>query len=131
MAEGVPIGDVLDEYARIITLGYDVIAFNARFDAKIMRGEFRRLGRDDLFAKTRNWCAMYAAKDFGVINPRRKSSPPSLLTCCEHFGITVEPKPHDARHGARACLNVVKALRAGGVLPEPAIHYAKEKPEAA
>jgi DNA polymerase III epsilon subunit-like protein len=129
-AAGVPIGAVLDEYARIIGLDYGIIAFNARFDAKILRGEFRRAGRDDLFERTRNWCAMYAAKDFGVINARRKGFPPSLLTCCEHFGIEVEPKPHDARHGVRACLRVVRELRAGGVEPEPAVHYAKEKAEA-
>lgn len=131
LADGVPIAAVLDAYERIIADGHDIIAFNARFDAKIMRGELRRAGRDDLFAKTRNWCAMYAAKGHGVVNPKGRNRPPSLATCCEHFGIAIEPKPHNAIFGARACLEVVRAMRAGGVLIEPAIHYASEKPEAA
>jgi hypothetical protein len=54
-------------YCAAIDEGRVVVAYNAHHDLKIMRGELRRAGRDDLFAKTRNICAMRAfAKAFHV-----------------------------------------------------------------
>lgn len=48
-AEGVPVGDVLDLYTNAISDERVVVAFNAQFDTKMMRGELRRAARPDLF----------------------------------------------------------------------------------
>lgn len=130
-AEGVPIERVLDFYAGLIEAGHGIIAYGAQFDCKILRGELRRAGRDDLFAQTRNWCAMRETRGMKIKKTNGKGGQPRLEDVCVHFGIEVEPKPHDARHGARACLAVVRALVAGGTVIKPAVHYAKNHPREA
>ncbi len=52
LAGGNPVSQVLDFYEACIRDGYHMAAYNAQFDGKMMRGEYRRAGRDDLFEIT-------------------------------------------------------------------------------
>lgn len=142
IAEGVPVTVVLEAYEKLIADGYAIIAYNAQHDTKTMRAELRRRYRAehpgeeevpagvDLFAQTRNWCAMRACMAAKVKNLGGRGWP-KLEHACVHFGIEPEPKPHGAVAGARKCFEVVQALRRIGTEPDPKIHPAKEKPEAA
>lgn len=56
--KGIPIAEILDVYEAAIAAGATVVAHNAQFDCKMMRGAFRRAGRDDLFEKTKQYCTM-------------------------------------------------------------------------
>ena len=129
-AEGVPLLDALCVYTGAVHEGYVIVAFNAQFDTKVMRGELRRSGYPDLFEETPNICAMRASKSLGV----EKSGPkkggfPRLTDVYRHFfGRELESR-HTAIADALACLEVFRELKKLGVLPEPAVHYAKEKPE--
>lgn len=125
---GIPVSDVLDAYEDAIVAGHPIGAFNAQFDTKVMRGEFRRAGRDDHFERTPNVCAMRAAAKV-VPMTGRKGGPRmiSLANACAHFGIHNE-NPHEELSDALACLEIMRALRRMGALPEPAVHFAKNRP---
>ena len=124
---GVPIAEVLDEYARRIEAGYTMVAFNAQFDLKMMRAEMRRAGRDDLFERTKNVCVMRPLTSILRIPGRYGFKWPNLAEACAHFGI-VNAKAHDAVGDAWAALEVMRHLHRDGLLPEPAVHYAKQRP---
>lgn len=62
--QGIPIGIVLDFYQQSIAQGYGIVAYGAQFDCKLMRGELRRAGLDDMFYETRNVCLMREARPF-------------------------------------------------------------------
>lgn len=121
---GVDISEVLHAYETAVLDGSIIGAFNAQFDTKVMRGELRRAGRDDLFERTPNVCAMRAAA--AVIPGKGRFV--SLKHACGYFGIE-NVSPHDASSDAMACLEVMRALLRGGALPEPKIAYAKTRPE--
>lgn len=128
LANGHPIGEVLDIYEGAIVGGYTFGAFNAQYDTKVMRGEFRRAGREDHFERTPNVCAMRAAAKVIPRQGRKGGSwMVSLANACEFFGI-VNIAPHEASADAMACLEIMRALRRMGALPEAAIHYAKNRP---
>ena len=64
MANGRPVAEALELYESAVREGYVFAAFNAQFDTKVMRAEFRRAGKDDLFEKVKNVCIM--KKSVGV-----------------------------------------------------------------
>ena len=127
---GVPIAGVLDSYVAVIKAGYVLVAFNAQFDAKMMRAELRRAGRDDLFTETPNICVMRACTDI-VQAPSKNGRGfkfPKLAEACAHFGIA-NARQHDAMGDAHAAHDILMRLIELGALPEPAVHLAKVKPE--
>lgn len=123
MADGKPAAEVVAVYAHAIREGYHVVAHNARHDIKVMRGELRLAGMDDLFMLTKNTCTMQSAMGHVVKEGGRKGFP-KLEDCCAHFGIPKEPKPHGARAGAEACYQVFLKLDALGAMKAPDIHRA-------
>ena len=128
-AEGVPVGDVLDLYTNAISDERVVVAFNAQFDTKMMRGELRRAARPDLFDQTKNICTMRAC-DGIVIKPDGGRGWPKLAHACAHFNIQQQDQ-HTALGDARACLEVFKHLIAIGAAPEPAVHLASTQKDGA
>lgn len=130
MTNGMPIVHVLGIYTKIIESGYAIAAFNAQYDTKIMRGEFRRAGMDDLFEKTPNVCIMRAATPVCKIPAKngRGLKFPKLVEACDHFGITYKEQ-HIAAECALAAMAVMKKLIELDALPEPTVHYAKNRPE--
>lgn len=125
---GVPVTEALEQYVELVDAGYVVVAFSARFDLKIMRGELRRAGWDDRFERTPNICVMRACTDILRL-PKGKFGGykfPKLEEACRHFGI-VNTKTHDALGDASAAYKIFRALHGIGRLPAPAVHYAKER----
>ena len=57
-SEGRPVSEILKFYTALIERGYVIVAFNAQYDTKIMRGEMRRAAVPDLFESTPNVCVM-------------------------------------------------------------------------
>lgn len=123
---GVPVGDVLDQYCRYIDDSYCFAAFNAQFDLKMMRGELRRLEREDRFEDTLNICLMRACTDICCVPSGRGRGFkfPKLSEACDHFGI-VNEAAHDAMGDAQAAYEVLLKLHEIGRLPEAKVHYAK------
>lgn len=130
LANGEDLIGVLATYTNLIMLGYVVASFGAQHDCKIMRGELRRSGMDDLFIQTPNICLMRACHPFKIPKASGKGGWPKLSDACAYFGIEPEPMPHEAINGARCAKGVLLGLVKRGALPKPEVHFAKEKPTA-
>jgi DNA polymerase III subunit epsilon len=133
LAGGNPVAHVLDFYEAQIRAGYHMAAYNAQFDGKMMRGEFRRAGRDDLFELTPNVCLMRAMMSaMKGQRPAGSKGFPKLAEAAAFVGHTIEAPHQDLGRGdARAALAVLRWLHSTEQLPEARIHYAaKGKPEA-
>lgn len=126
-ANGVPVADVLDAYESIVQGGYILVAFNAQFDCKMMRGELRRAGRNDLFDQTPNICVMRAAMALGVKKAGGGRGYPKLTDCAAHLGLVIDDA-HSAKDDTRATLALFRHLHKVGALPEAKIHLAKTPP---
>ena len=127
LAEGVPVAQVLSEYTEAVNSGRVVVAFNAQFDTKVLRGELRRAGIDDRFEKTPNICTMRASTDICRLPGKRGYKFPKLAEACTHFNIKQEAQ-HTSLDDARACAEILRRLVAAGNCPDPIVHFAKEKP---
>lgn len=130
IANGVPVAAALESYAAAIQSGSVVVAFNAQYDTKVMRGEFRRLGWPDLFEQTPNICVMRPMTALCRIpNPNRGGLKfPNLTEALEHFGHAFDGA-HRALNDAEGARIIYRELKARDLLPEARVHYAKEKPE--
>lgn len=71
-AEGRPIAEVLDGFDAMLARATLLVAFNIRFDDKLLRGERRRLGRPDGFGTTPVFCCMRAATPCCKMKPTGK-----------------------------------------------------------
>lgn len=126
---GTPVDLVLDTYSRTVKSGYVMVAFNAQFDCKMMRGELRRAGLPDLFDETPNICAMRAAMALGVKKAGGGRGYPKLTDCAAHLGLVIDDA-HSAKGDTRATLALFRHLHAVGALPEARVHLAKVPPTA-
>lgn len=129
-AEGVPVRDVLEEYSGVVKSGRAIAAFNAQYDTKVMRGELRRAGMDDLFHVTRNICLMRAMTDvcqMPYANGRAGFKFPKLAEALAHIGV-VNAAEHTSGGDADGALQVLLWLRKHQMLPVAGVHLAKRKP---
>ncbi len=126
---GVPVALALNVYSTAILSGRIVVAQNAQFDCKSMRGELRRAGLDDLFERTSNVCTMRSAMklDPKVKKLNGKGGFPGLVDVAAHLRIE-HANNHSALDDARTTVQVAKALKAAGVLLAPDVHRAKNHP---
>lgn len=127
--KGEPVVGVLSTYCNFIDLGYVVGAYNAQFDTKIMRGELRRSGLDDRFTRTPNVCLMRACTNVCKVPAKsgRGFKWPTLAEACKFFGIE-QPAAHSAIGDARSAVSILRELVKRGALPNPEVHFAKERP---
>lgn len=119
---GTSIGNVLDDYVALIQQGYPIIAFNVRFDAKVLRGELRRSGRDDLFTITKNSCVMRGwSAHYGGKWPK---------LAVTYQAVTGKPLEgqHRSQNDAPAALVIARHLLERNALLPPEVHYAKRRP---
>jgi DNA polymerase III subunit epsilon len=125
--EGVDVGSVLSAYQNFIREEHRVVvAFNAQFDTKILRGELRRAAMDDLFEQTLNICTMKAGMKLGVKKRgEKKGGFPKLSDVYYHFFETEPEGGHTSLGDANACLAIFRKLIEIGAAPEPSILYAK------
>lgn len=127
--KGIPVAQALSLYEQAIREGRIVVAFNAQFDTKIMRAELRRDGRDDLFEQTPNICTMREL--VGVCKLPKANGKgykfPKLTEACAHFRIPYSDA-HTATADALACAELLRKLRWLKLMPEPKVHFAKNRP---
>lgn len=126
---GIPIVEALTVYHDAILAGHVVVAHNAQFDVKAMRGESRRVGVPDLFEETPNVCTMRSAMK---LNPKVKKANgkggfPSLADVAAHFSIP-HAETHSAIDDARTTVLVAQWLKAADALLAPDVHRAKNHP---
>lgn len=126
MKKGVPVAEALNLYSHIVNQGRIIVAHNAQFDLKIMRGALRRAGMPDLFENTKNICTMRGLMGH-VVKQDGKKGFPKLSDACAHFGIVLQGQ-HTAMGDALATLQLLKQMVALNIMPEAAVHYAKEQP---
>ena len=70
--DGKPIAAVLDAFDALVARADLLVAFNLRFDDKLLRGERRRLGRPDGFGTVPVFCAMKGSTPLCKIEPTKK-----------------------------------------------------------
>lgn len=122
--KGEPVQDILSDYAALVDAGKIIMAFNASYDLKILRGELRRAGMDDRFEKTSHLCVMKACTDVCRLPGKRGGYKwPKLEEACLHFGIT-QVDAHNCFGDCIDALKVAQVLRVVGRLPEPSIPVA-------
>src|SRR4051812_34808500 len=129
---GIPMVEALGRYHLAILSGRAVVAYNAQFDCKALRGEARRYGLPDLFYETRNSCAMRSTSGLKpkIIKlpddeGRVKGGYPRLIDAAAHFGIPY-PIRHTALDDARVTVEVAKCLQQAGCLLPPEVHLSSK-----
>jgi DNA polymerase-3 subunit epsilon len=127
LEHGAPVADVLDQYARVVDAGYVIVAYNAQYDCKQMRGELRRAGLDDRFERTPNICVMRASMPLKVQKAGGGRGFPKLSDVCNHLGIDLQGA-HTAGGDARAAMEIFRKLHAMDMLPDARVHFAKTPP---
>lgn len=111
---GVPVHDVLSLWNHWIDSGAIMVAFNADFDTKVMRGELRRAGLPDRFEATKKLCVMKALKPYAKQGLAVKGAGfVKLETACAFFGIT-NAAAHTAMADAEAAFHVLRRLMVDG-----------------
>jgi len=110
-ATGVPIVDVMTLFEKWVRMADLRIAHNIVFDNKIYRGEARRLGLEDHFDKSKDFCTMWAAKKLMKLAPTpamlaanfRTSKQPKLGEAYEFFTGKKLEKAHQGLADVHAC----------------------------
>lgn len=129
-AEGVPVRHVLDRYAYWLDRGVIVVAHNAQFDAKVMRGELRRAGMDDRFMLTKTICTMRAMTDICQLPPKGNRPGYKWPTLTEAYQFVTKAKrvglAHTARHDVLDCTTLAHYLLIHHRLPEAKVHLKRE-----
>lgn len=72
LEQGRPIAEVLDGFDALASRATLIVAFNIRFDDKLLRGERRRLGRPDGFGTVPVFCCMKGATPLCKMPPTTK-----------------------------------------------------------
>jgi len=116
---GGPIGEPLDLYQRAIESRRVIAGWNLRnYDMKLMRGELRRAGKEDLFMQTRSACLMQASRPVvKALDKRGRIKAPRLEEACAFFDIH-QPDGHKALADAMSVYQIWQKLREQGIHPE-------------
>jgi len=118
LEHGKPVAEVLDRYEAAVRAGAVVIAHNAQFDCKMMRGELRRAGRDDLFTLTKNFCTMRKWAQ------RQGGRWPSLKQLAAYLEVDLRHR-HTAIGDAEGLVACMRKMRAIGFSFEGEVHRSK------
>lgn len=107
LAHGMNVGMVLAWYTIILDEFTPlVVAHNARFDTKILRGELRRAGIQDKYKETKARCTMLSAQP---LMPGEMY--PSLARCVKHFFNEDMVNAHKADADVEYCRRVYFEIR--------------------
>lgn len=130
LEHGVPVAEAIAAYSKVIDDGLIIVAFNAQYDTKVMRGEMRRAGVDDRFETTPNICVMRALTDVCKVPKKtgRGFKFPKLAEACAHFEI-INTGAHSAGGDAQACLDLLRELHNLNLVPEAKVYFAKTEPD--
>jgi DNA polymerase III epsilon subunit-like protein len=122
LRHGAPVQEVLWRYAEEIRWGSVIAGHNVDYDAKVLRGEFRRAGMPDLFEETRTFCTMRGLTDVCRI-PKvsgRGYKWPRLSEAVRHCLGRDHANAHGALPDAMACLDLLRWMKAQGFAIRPA-----------
>jgi DNA polymerase-3 subunit epsilon len=126
---GKPVGEALDAYEWAIIHERVLIGFNQQHDGRQIRAELRHDGRDDLFERTPNICAMRSITSNykgQVKKLNGKGGFPRLIDAAAHFGIPYdESKRHSALEDAMVTAQVAQRLHQKGLLLPAEVHYSR------
>jgi DNA polymerase-3 subunit epsilon len=129
-AEGVPVRQALERYAYWLDRGVVVVAHNAQFDAKVMRGELRRAGMDDRFMITKTICTMRAMTDICQLMPKGNRRGYKWPTLTEAYQFVTKAArvglAHTARNDVMDCTTLASYLLIHQRLPEPRVYLKRE-----
>lgn len=126
--EGVPIAAIVEQFDTFAEQAEGVdgtlVAFNIRFDNKLIRGERRRLGRADRFGLLREFDPMKESTSFCKLPPtpamvragRNNYKSPKLIEAVEVLCGYKLDGAHDAMADVRGTLDVLRWLRDHGKL---------------
>jgi DNA polymerase III epsilon subunit-like protein len=111
--EGIDASVALAIYSGAIHLGRTVVAYNAQYDTKIMRGTLRRAGLPDLYEMTHARCVMEACTDVCRIPSSRGRGYkwPKLAQAHAHLFGAAHDGAHGALDDARAALRIAQELQ--------------------
>ncbi|MCA1973665.1 MAG: 3'-5' exonuclease [Caenispirillum sp.] len=118
---GASIGFALNWFAEAMTWRPVLVAHNASFDLKMLRGELRRAGLPDRYEDTDSFCTMKAATPLCRLPPtdrmmasgRKGWKSPNLAEALSHFFAGERlPDAHDCLYDTMACRRVFLAIRA-------------------
>ncbi len=120
---------VLDFYEKEILEGRTVVSFGAQFDCKVMRGEFRRASRGDLFEITNNLCIMRIMTAICRIPQKngRGLKWPKLEEAMAHFDLPFEVT-HRATNDVAAVHQLMCKINEIDMLRDGKVHRAKNYP---
>jgi DNA polymerase III epsilon subunit-like protein len=126
---GIPVTEALNEYVSAINNGRIMVAHNSQHDMKQLRAELRRAGMADHFEESPNICTMRGMTDICKIPPRGNRGGykwPALSEALLFIGAT-ELGDHSAINDAKGALELLRYMKAKGLLPEAKVHYAKNR----
>ena len=118
--DGVPVGEAIKAYANLIETGHVIAAYGAAHHLKLMRGEMRRAGVDDLWSVTQYIDIMRAMTTWCAIpNKNRKGYKfPKFEEACAFIGAKC-PTLRAAPISASLTWQMFEDLRTHGLLPLP------------
>jgi DNA polymerase III epsilon subunit-like protein len=119
---GVPVVEILDRFTgEVLRQKSIMVAHNAQYDLKIMRGELRRAGMPDLYGETPSICTMRSLQPVLRIPSTRGAGwkwPKLSEAVTQCLG-----RDHANAHGAlpdvMACLDLLRWMKREGCMPEP------------
>lgn len=120
---GVRIRPLLASYEHLLCEGYTIVAHNAQFDTKVMRGEMRRAGMIDLYDQTPTICTMKILTDVCRIPSRngRGYKWPRLSEAISFCLQRDHVNAHGALPDAMGCLDLLRWIKAQGYPMIPSI----------
>ncbi len=112
---GIPPKDALDQYTQKIDAGMTMVAHNAQYDTKIMRGEMRRASFADRYESTATFCTMQFLTDICRIRkPNGGYKWPKLSEAVSYCLGRDHANAHGALPDALACLDLLRWIKAKG-----------------
>jgi DNA polymerase-3 subunit epsilon len=121
LAQGLPVADVLRLYGMMVDQSYSVVAFNASFDLKVMRGELRRAQMADRYENTPYFCPMVALVDVCQLpkpSGKRGYKFPRLAEAMAHFDLP-QDGAHSALKDAESALALFREMKKHGMNVDP------------
>jgi DNA polymerase III subunit epsilon len=101
---GMDIERALAGYNALLDEGRTLIAHNAKFDLKVMRGELRRAGLSDRFNDVRYRCTM---RQFSKIHNCRWKS---LMECLKYYNLPYSFSNHTSGGDAYGCMALFRKM---------------------
>jgi len=119
LAEGVVLGPLLDDFARVVDTSRVLIAHNMSFDEKIMGAELLRNDVQSSFDKRDRFCTMKASTELCAIPSRYGFKWPKLSELHQKLFRTVPDNAHAAGADVEACAKCFFEMKRLGLIALP------------